>query len=255
MELTFNLEELFKLDVRGLNILEFSQYIEHPVADYQNFIKPKIREQFLKSSIHITSSEIVNFLETTIGIELDREFNNHKRNQLNSIIKKIASTQRGKRTVLDWYQFRDLILLDEFNKFVLNNFNSKNVKSEEKMYEEIMFLQQNKFKETQMYKAQKFEDNQTIGYVLTLINGLAELLKEKYCLFLYLWKNNIFYGDIQASKEDKELLDIISYRFRQTNPLIYKFDSEDDVNSTNNQQLIRFFVEDIDAWSKEITDR
>ncbi|EKN68249.1 hypothetical protein BABA_12395, partial [Neobacillus bataviensis LMG 21833] len=29
MELTFNLEELFKQDVRGLNILEFSQYIEH----------------------------------------------------------------------------------------------------------------------------------------------------------------------------------------------------------------------------------
>ena len=123
MELTFNLEELFKLDVRGLNILEFSQYIEHTVADYKNFIKPKDREQFLKSTIRITSSEIVKFLENTLGVELDREYNNHKRNQLNSLIKKIAPTQRGKRTVLDGYQFRDLILLDEFNKFVLNNFN------------------------------------------------------------------------------------------------------------------------------------
>ena len=113
MELTFNLEELFKLDVRGLNILEFSQYIEHTVADYKNFIKPKDREQFLKSTIRITSSEIVKFLENTLGIELDREYNNHKRNQLNSLIKKIAPTQRGKRTVLDGYQFRNLILLEK----------------------------------------------------------------------------------------------------------------------------------------------
>lgn len=255
MKLTFNLEELFKLDFRGLDMIEFSKYIQQPVADYKNFIKPKERERFLKSTIRITSSEIVKFLENTLGIELDREYNNHKRNQLNSLIKKIAPTRRGKRTVLDGYQFRNLILLDEFNKFVLNNFNSKAVKSEEEMYKEIMFLQQNKFKETDMYKAQKFEDSQTVGYALTLINGLAEFLKEKYCLFLYLWENNIFYGDIQASKEDKELLDIISYRFRQTNPLIYKFDSESDVNTTNNQQLIRFFVEDIDAWSNEVTDR
>ncbi|EQC88943.1 hypothetical protein LLT1_00975 [Lactococcus cremoris subsp. cremoris TIFN1] len=55
----------------------------------------------MKSTIRITSSEIVKFLENTLGIELDREYNNHKRNQLNSLIKKIAPTQRGKRTVLD----------------------------------------------------------------------------------------------------------------------------------------------------------
>ena len=66
---------------------------------------------------------------------------------------------------------------------------------------------------------------------------------------------SVHFYSIAPSKEDKELLDIISYRFRQTNPLIYKFDSEDDINTTNNQQLIRFFVEDVDAWSNEITDR
>ncbi len=69
------------------------------------------------------------------------------------------------------------------------------MKSEEKMYEEIMFLQQNKFKETQMYKAQKFEDNQTIGYVLTLINGLAELLKENIAYFC-IYGKIIFFMEI-----------------------------------------------------------
>lgn len=86
-----------------------------------------------------TSKEIFNFLEEKMGTEVDREFSNHKRNQINIMIKKVAYTQKGKRTTMNYYQFRYLILLEEFNKFVLNNFGEKGVPEEK--YREIMFLQ------------------------------------------------------------------------------------------------------------------
>lgn len=256
MELTFNLEELFKSDMKVLSFgEELREVLNNPVEQYQNFIKPKNREVYMKSGFSTTSSEIIEFLENRIGAELDREDHNHRRNQLNSIIKKIAPTQRGKRTKLGYYQFRDLILLDDFNKFVLNNFNPDNVKDEEKMYAEIMYLQQNKFKETQLYKSQKIEDIATSAYALNLIGGLGEFLKQKYCLYLYLKENNIFYGTLDIPDSDKELLEIISYRDRQTSITVYKFDSEFDVNTTNDEQMIRFFLTDIDSWANEIIDR
>lgn len=256
MELTFNLEELFKADIKVLSFgEELKRVLNNPKEQYQNFIKPKDRKVYMKSGFLTTSSQIIEFLENKLGAELDREFHNHRRNQLNSIIKKIVPTQRGKRTKLGYYQFRDLILLDDFNRFVLNNFNPNNVKDEKKMYEEIMYLQQNKFKETQLYKAQKIEDTYTSAYALNLVSGLGEFLKQKYCLFLYLLEHDIFYGDIDVSDRDKELLEIISYRYRQTSVSIYKFDSEFDVNTTNDEQMIRFFLSDIDSWANEIIDR
>lgn len=250
MTLTFNLEELFKNDLWVLDDEELSKVLEQPVEKWQNFIKPKDREKIMRSSFKTTSTELFNFLDEKLGIEVDREFNNHKRNQINTMIKKVAQTQKGKRTTMNYYQFRDLIVLEEFNKFVLDNFGEKHV-PEEDMYREIMFLQQNKFKETTLYQTQKQEDIKTIAYVLNLIPNLGELLKERYCLFIDAMEKEVYYGDIPLVDNELELLDVISYRFRPTSHIIYRIDSKDDVNTTKNEQLIKWFVEDIIRWANE----
>ncbi|MDG4972619.1 hypothetical protein [Lactococcus lactis] len=258
MEVTFNLNEVLKSDFMVLSFGEdLKNLMEQPVKSYQNFIRSKDREKIMKSSFRVSSSEIVDFLEKVLGLELDREYNNYKRNQLNLLIRKISPTQKGKKTVLDYYQFRDLILLEDFNKFVLNNFSADRAGDEERAYQEIMFLQQNKFKETQLYKAQRKEDMETTEYALSLIAGLGDVLRNRYALFEELLENNISYEDIDVPDEVKELLEIISYRERQTNSnfTVYKFDSVEDVETTNDEQIIRFFLADVDSWANEILDR
>lgn len=250
MNLTFNLEELYKNDAKSLDHEELSKILREPVEKWRNFIKPKDKERILRSSFETTSTALFAFLEEKLGIKVDREFNNHKRNQINAMIKKVAQTKKGKRTTMNYYQYRDLILLEDFNKFVLNNFGEKPV-PEEEMYKEIMFLQQNKFKETKLYEAQKQEDIQTIAYVFSLIPNLGELLKDEYCLFIDALEEGVYYGDLPLEDSQLELLDVISYRFRQTSRLIYKIDSKDDVNTTNNDQLIKWFIQDIIRWANE----
>ena len=45
------------------------------------------------------------------------------------------------------------------------------------------------------------------------------------------------------------MLDIISYRFRQKSPLVYKFDSRDDVYNTDKNQIIEWFLRDVERWA------
>ncbi|MBB5887627.1 hypothetical protein [Lactovum miscens] len=83
-KLTFSLEELSKTFCKVLNFTEANK-----VISYQNFIRLKEREKFMDSGFLTSSSNIVEFLEKTLGLELDRLNNNHKRNQLNLMIKKL----------------------------------------------------------------------------------------------------------------------------------------------------------------------
>lgn len=250
MTLTFNLEELYKNHDKAIDYNELFKIYKKPAERWQNFIKPLDREKMMGLNFKTTSSEIFKFLEEKLGIEVDREFNNHRRNQINTMIRKVASTQKGKRTTLNYYQFRDLLLLEEFNKFVLNNFGEMNV-AEEEMYEEIMYLQQNKFKETVLYEAQRQEDFQTIAYVLELIPNLGNILKKEYCLLLEVIERGDYYGDLPLEDNQLELLDVISYRFRQTSRLIYRYDSKEDVYSTNDEKLFEWFIQDIIRWANE----
>ena len=143
-----------------------------------------------------------------------------------------------------------MILSDEFNKFILNKHNEHKSKNSERMYEEIMFLQHNKFKETPLYLEQKRNDIIYYANALSLIDGIDQILKEFYWSFLDLWKNQkVFYGDIYSTKEQKQILDIISYRFRQTSNLVYKFDSKEEIFSIDKHQIIKFFLQDVNRWA------
>lgn len=254
-KLTFNLDKILYFIVRGVNFDEVNKVMTKPVASYQNFIKPKEREKFMKSGPLTSSSNLVEFLEKTLGLELDREDNNHKRNSLNLIIKKFAKTHQGKKTILDYYQFKDLILSDDFNKFVLTNFDPLKADNEEKAYQEVMFLQQNRFKTTQIYREQKQEESIAVSYALSLVNGFGDFLRSRYSLYVRLAENGTFFGDADLPDNEKELLEIISFRQGQNSPIVYKFDSEYDVNTTKDEQIIRWFLADVDAWNYEDWNR
>ena len=111
------------------------------------------------------------------GISMSVDSTNN-RNQLNAIIKKYAPTKRGHRTILNYYQFRDLILSDDFNRFVLRKQDESKSNNKRLMYEELMYLQVNKFKESNLYQEQKKKDTIYYASALSLVEGFDQVLKQ-----------------------------------------------------------------------------
>lgn len=250
MELTFDLNSIVSGDIRVLVPSDYLELHNAPSREpWELFFKPHQLEKVFQSSFSVTSSQLREFLTETFGIPFELG-NSSNRNRLNEMIKDIAPTQRGKRTKLNFYQYRNLILSDKFNKFILSKYDEWKVDDKEKMYNEIMYLQVNKFKESALYQEQKKKDTIYYANALSLVEGFDQVLKKYYSMFLDLWHNQeVYYGDIYAPDEVKQLLDIISYRFRQKSPLVYKFYSHDDVYNTNKNQIIEWFLQDVDRWA------
>lgn len=250
MELTFDLNSIVSGDIRVLVPSDYLELHNAPSREpWELFFKPHQLEKVFQSSFSVTSSQLREFLTETFGIPFELG-NSSNRNRLNEMIKDIAPTQRGKRTKLNFYQYRNLILSDKFNKFILSKYDEWKVDDQEKMYNEIMYLQVNKFKESALYQEQKKKDTIYYANALSLVEGFDQVLKKYYSMFLDLWHNQeVYYGDIYAPDEVKQLLDIISYRFRQKSPLVYKFSSHDDVYNTNKNQIIEWFLQDVDRWA------
>ena len=250
MELTFDLNSIVSGDIRVLVPSDYLELHNAPSREpWELFFKPHQLEKVFQSSFSVTSSQLREFLTETFGIPFELG-NSSNRNRLNEMIKDIAPTQRGRRTKLNFYQYRNLILSDKFNKFILSKYDEWKVDDQEKMYNEIMYLQVNKFKESALYQEQKKKDTIYYANALSLVEGFDQVLKKYYSMFLDLWHNQeVYYGDIYAPDEVKQLLDIISYRFRQKSPLVYKFYSHDDVYNTNKNQIIEWFLQDVDRWA------
>lgn len=250
MELTFDLSSIVSRDIRVLSPNNYLELYNDPSREpWELFFKPHQLEKVFQSSFSVTSSQLREFLTETFGIPFELD-NNSNRNRLNEMIKDIAPTQRGKRTKLNFYQYRNLILSDKFNKFILSKHNEWKVDDQEKMYNEIMYLQVNKFKESALYQEQKKKDTIYYANALSLVEGFDQVLKQYYSMFLDLWHiQRVDYRYIEAPAETKQMLDIVSYRFRQKSPLVYKFDSRDDVYSTTKNQIIEWFLQDVDRWA------
>ena len=188
MELTFDLSSIVSRDIRVLSPNNYLELYNDPSREpWELFFKPHQLEKVFQSSFSVTSSQLREFLTETFGIPFELD-NNSNRNRLNEMIKDIAPTQRGKRTKLNFYQYRNLILSDKFNKFILSKHDEWNIQ-------------------------------------------------------------RVDYRYIEAPAETKQMLDIVSYRFRQKSPLVYKFDSRDDVYSTTKNQIIEWFLQDVDRWA------
>ena len=250
MELTFDLSSIVSRDIRVLSPNNYLELYNDPSREpWEFFFKPHQLEKVFQSSFSVTSSQLREFLTETFGIPFELD-NNSNRNRLNEMIKDIAPTQRGKRTKLNFYQYRNLILSDKFNKFILSKHDEWKVDDQEKMYNEIMYLQVNKFKESALYQEQKKKDTIYYANALSLVEGFDQVLKQYYSMFLDLWHiQRVDYRYIEAPAETKQMLDIVSYRFRQKSPLVYKFDSRDDVYSTTKNQIIEWFLQDVDRWA------
>ena len=250
MELTFDLSSIVSRDIRVLSPNNYLELYNDPSREpWELFFKPHQLEKVFQSSFSVTSSQLREFLTETFGIPFELD-NNSNRNRLNEMIKDIAPTQRGKRTKLNFYQYRNLILSDKFNKFILSTHDEWTVDDQDKMYNEIMYLQVNKFKESALYQEQKKKDTIYYANALSLVEGFDQVLKQYYSMFLDLWHiQRVDYRYIEAPAETKQMLDIVSYRFRQKSPLVYKFDSRDDVYSTTKNQIIEWFLQDVDRWA------
>ena len=250
MELTFDLSSIVSRDIRVLSPNNYLELYNDPSREpWELFFKPHQLEKVFQSSFSVTSSQLREFLTETFGIPFELD-NNSNRNRLNEMIKDIAPTQRGKRTKLNFYQYRNLILSDKFNKFILSKHDEWKVDDQEKMYNEIMYLQVNNFKESALYQEQKKKDTIYYANALSLVEGFDQVLKQYYSMFLDLWHiQRVDYRYIEAPAETKQMLDIVSYRFRQKSPLVYKFDSRDDVYSTTKNQIIEWFLQDVDRWA------
>lgn len=157
MKLTFNLDDLYNFQFFTINP-NFLKIDEERTKNepWRRFRKPKEREEILQISFKVSSTEIREFIDEVFGIGMDID-QSHHRNTLNKMIKRVVPmTQRGKRTYLNFYQFRDLILLEEFNRFILDNLQiDRKVENTERMYQEIMYLQMNKYFQTSMYRVKK----------------------------------------------------------------------------------------------------
>lgn len=251
MKLTFNLNKLIEQDVRVPDFNILKELNEDPNRkEWELFFKPHELERVLQSSISFTSRDLREFLDDIFGIDMGID-NSSNRNRLNEIIKKHVPTKRGQRTKLNYYQFRNLILSDEFNRFILKNHQEDKSNDPKKMYEEIMFLQNNKFKESALYREEKKKELIYYANALSLLDGFDQIIKKIYWTFLKISRSNIYYGDINAPKEYIQILDIVSYRFRQTSEMVYKFDSKEDIFTTNSHQIIEFFLQDVTRWVNE----
>lgn len=251
-ELTFNLDVINDNNFKILKPLDALKILEK-----QMYITATEFDKIMITSFETTSTELRAFIEETFGISflIGSEHYSHHRNQLNRIIKthKITQTKQGQRSTINYIEYKNIITSDEFIKFINSNLEKDNkVPNQKKMYEELMYLQVNKYHQTSTYKQKNYIKNNTLAFALEISTNLAETIRK--CYALHLQYPNGEYKNFNIEDKIKTILDITKYRFIQDNIIVYKYDSEDDIYTTNDQQIIRHFIEDVDRWNNNITD-
>jgi len=259
--LTLNLDEINKRNFSALSVPKVIDLLKENIV-----IKADDHAKMMQSSWTTTSSEIRDFIEDTFGICFTpdkTDHYSHNKNQLNKAIKnaKLGKTRRGQKSTINFYEYCKLVTSDEFIKFITINLQKDQPASnEKKMYEELMFLQVNKYQHSSLYMQKKARSYRSISFALEVITNvfpqknLAEQIKYYYSVYLKFQEDKVDYRQISLKDEYQIIFDIISYRFNQSDITVYKFDSIDDVQTTNDEQIIRFFIQDIDRWDNEITN-
>lgn len=262
-KLTFNISDLNN-----------KNFVSPDISKVNDLLKQKVilsDAEFNKastSSWKTDSGELRRFIQNTFGINFDADLKHatHHRNKLNSIIKKVTSakTIKYKKTILNFSDYTALITSDDFIQFIstrlMKDFKPKNQK---KMYDELMFLQVNRYEKTTTFKknntkfiaalAVSFELLRGVGKQIDYgqsSNDIIELLKNLYVCHVDLFKINMTYESDQVNFCDEilQLLEITSYRFNQKSTQVYYFSSYDDVVNTSDEQLLRFFIRDVYRW-------
>lgn len=264
-EITFNISELNK-----------KNFIFYDLKIIQGSLKKKVilnNEELLKagmSSWSTDSGQIRQFIQDVFGINFDitLEHASNHRNRLNTIIKNVTSAEstRAKKTVLNFTDYVNLITSDDFIKFISSNLMKDFVpENQQKMYDELMFLQVNRYQKTTTYQMDNDKFFAALGSAFNLVmyvsnyvthDTIIYTLKNLYASYVGLMDNNMNYEseNINCSDEVRQLLEIISYRFNQNSNFVYSYSSYEDVMSTNDQQLLKFFIRDTFRWYYSISD-
>lgn len=251
-ELTFNLDVINNNDIRILKPADILRTHEN-----QMYITRTDLEKILIPSFKTTSTELREFIEETFGISFSICSNNysHHRNQLNRIIKnhKITPTKQGQRSTINSIEYKNIITSDEFIKFINSNLEKNNkISNQKKMYEELMYLQVNKYHQTTTYQQTNHYKNNALAFALDITTDFAKKIRE--CYAIHLKFPNQEYRNFDIDDKILTILDITRYRFNQDNIFIYKYDSELDIYTTNDHTIIRHFIEDVDRWNNKIKD-
>lgn len=240
-KLTFNLEELKE------NIFEYIKISEIDTTRWKN--KNEFKDS-IQSNFKVSSSDLRNFIENTFGISMDIEFHSHNRNQLNLLIKKVTKTKKGKTTFLNLDEYIKLIELEEFNTFIIENAQKDfKVANKQKLYDELMYLQIRRYKNTKYYRTESMLELQSFAYYLSLFESLDQYLNFWYC--------EPFLKDthVESPNEDlNNLLKVINGHYDNTEITKNKFQSIDDVINTSEMQKIYTFLRDIQTVDNKKAD-
>jgi hypothetical protein len=241
-KLTFNLEEITQ------NNFQFIEISEVDTTRWKN--KNEFKES-IESTFKVSSSDLRNFIENTFGIRMDIYSHSHNRNQLNLLIKKVTKTKRGKTTFLNLDEYIKLIQLEEFNSFILDKIRESNVEVEnkQKLYDELMYLQIRRYKNTKYYRTESMLELQSFAYYLSLFESLDQ--------YLNFWYSQPFLKDthVESPNEDlNNLLKVINGHYDNTEITKNKFQSIDDVITTSEMQKIYTFLRDIQTVDNKKAD-
>lgn len=231
-KLTFNLEELKE------NIFEYIEISEIDTTRWKN--KNEFKDS-IQSNFKVSSSDLRNFIENTFGISMDIEFHSHNRNQLNLLIKKVTKTKKGKTTFLNLNEYIKLIELEEFNTFIIENAQKDfKVANKQKLYDELMYLQIRRYKNTKYYRTESMLELQSFAYYLSIFKTLNR--------YLNFWYEQPFLRDTHIETENEDinnLLNIINNHYDNNEITKNKFRSVEDIESTSEIQKIYTFLRDI----------
>ncbi|MDV8169463.1 hypothetical protein L5D95_10360, partial [Streptococcus pneumoniae] len=172
------------------------------------------------------------------------------RNQLNLLIKKVTKTKKGKTTFLNLDEYIKLIELEEFNTFIIENAQKDfKVANKQKLYDELMYLQIRRYKNTKYYRTESMLELQSFAYYLSLFESLDQYLNFWYC--------EPFLKDthVESPNEDlNNLLKVINGHYDNTEITKNKFQSIDDVINTSEMQKIYTFLRDIQTVDNKKAD-
>lgn len=240
--LTFNIDKLKKDYFEYLDTTKFKE--NKKVWLSANEIKA-----MMDSTFKVSSSNLREFIEETFGIRMDIDMS-HNRNQLNSLIKQVTYTKKGKRTFLNLNEYIKLIKLDDFNSFIINNIEKDfKVKNRRKLEKELMYLQINRYKDTEQYKLDNMLELQSFAYYLAILDVLDEKLN-------YWYSQPFIHNTYVKTKNEhlNNLLDLINTHYENEKLSKYKFHSIEDIETTNPIQKIYFFLRDIQELENKKAD-
>ncbi|HEL2150732.1 TPA: hypothetical protein TZC45_001419 [Streptococcus suis] len=245
MKLTFNLSDLVA------SVINIPSPDNH--EEIFDWIRTANRKESSLSSIEISSGMLRGFIEETFGIGFDLakyDHASHNRNQLNKLIKQVTTTERAKKTVLNFDEYKKLLELEEFSHFIIKRMEIDFLAEDQsKLYNELMFLQAARYEHTYQYKKDKKYQLLSIAHALSLFPNFADAVRAYYCL--YIERNNV---DYPVNEQESELLEIIHYRYVQNDPSVHKYETVTEITFSDDITILYNFLEDIDRWDRKTED-